>query len=358
MFSSAFLTRDRGLVRLAGAGFAALAALVVGLVFSPAASANPIASGSTSLTLNKGVAKVLKKNKVSVSPVGPAKVVRGAVNFPITGGSLDPATAVGNIRHSGGLKFKSGKRQLVARSFTVRTGKGNVLLARVGAASVPLLSVDLGKARVSRNGLGITVRSVGVSLTGAAARALNKTFRVKLFSKGLRLGTVVVRTQPASVGLAADGSTDLSLDPAAAGALTALGVAVAPIGPASALPGGEISFPITGGRANTATFAGSITHSGGISLTKDATVIELTDFTINVDGEPDLTAVLNGGDRVSILDLDLSALTTDVTGLNITLGNASAGLTAAAAGALSGAFGAPIPEGFTLGSATVNAVAR
>jgi hypothetical protein len=345
-------------VRLAGAGFVALAALVAALAFSPVASANPIASGSTSLTLNKGVAKVLKKNKVSVSPVGPAKVVGGAVRFPVTGGSLDPSTAVGNIRHSGGLKFKAGKRQLVARSFTVRTGTGNVLVARVGAASVPLLSVDLSKAAVSRNGLGITVRSVGVSLTGAAARALNKTFKVKLFKKGLRLGTVVVRTQPSSVGLAAEGSTDLSLDTAAAGALTALGVAVAPIGPATVLPGGEISFPITGGRADTSTFAGTITHSGGISLTKDAAVIQLTDFTINVDGEPDLTAVLNGGARVSILDLDLSALTTDVSGLNITLGNASAGLTAAAAGALSGAFGAPIPEGFTLGSATVNAVAR
>jgi len=133
---------------------------------------------------------------------------------------------------------------------------------------------------------------------------------------------------------------------------------VAPIAPATVLPSGEISFPITGGRANTSTFAGSITHSGGISLTAGDTVVQLTDFTINVDGDPDLTAVLNGGDRVSILDLDLSALTTDVTGLNITLGGASAGLTAAAAGALSGAFGAPIPAGFILGKATVKAVAR
>ena len=86
-------------------------------------------------------------------------------------------------------------------------------------------------------------------------------------------------------------------------------------------------------------------------LTAGDIVVQLTDFTINVDGEPDLTAVLNGGNRVSILDLDLSALTTDVTGLNITLGGVSAGLTADAAGALSGAFGAPIPTGFTLGTA-------
>jgi len=358
MFSEAILMKDRGIARLAGAGLVPLAALAVALFFAPTASANPIASGSTALKLDKGVTKVLKQNKVRVTPIGPATVQGGAVSFPITGGSLDPSTAVGTIRHSGGLRFKVGKRQLVTRSFTVKTGKGNVLIAKVGRASVPLLSLDLKKAKVSRNGLGITVRSVGVSLTGVAARALNRTFKVKLFSKGLKLGSVVVKTQPSSVKLAAEGSTDLTLDPAAAGALTSLGVAVAPIGPATALPGGEISFPITGGRANTSTFAGSIRHSGGISLTKGMTVVELTNFTINVDGEPDLTAVLNGGDRVSILDLDLSALTADVSGLDITLGNASAGLTAAAAGALSAAFGAPIPAGLTLGSATVKAVAR
>jgi hypothetical protein len=358
MFSTAILTKDRGIARLAGAGFVSLAALAIALFFAPAASANPIASGSTSLTLNKGVANVLKKNKVSVTPIAPSKVQGGAISFPVTGGSLDPSTAVGNIRHSGGLRFKAGKRQLVARSFNVRTGKGNVLIAKVGTASVPLLSVDLKKAKVARNGLGITVSRVGVALTGAAAQALNKTFRVKLFTRGLRLGTVVVRTQPSSVGIAAQGSTDLELDAVAAGALTSLGVAVAPIAPATVLPSGEISFPITGGRANTSTFAGSITHSGGISLTAGDTVVQLTDFTINVDGEPDLTAVLNGGDRVSILDLDLSGLTTDVTGRNITLGGVSADLSVAAAGALSGAFSADIPSGLTLGTATVNAVAR
>jgi hypothetical protein len=358
MFSEAVFAKERGVARLAGAGLASLAALAVALSMAPAASANPIASGSTSLKIDKGVAKVLKKNKVSVTPIAPAKVKGGAIAFPITGGSLDPATAVGNIRHSGGLRFKAGKRQLAARSFTVRTGKRNVLVAKVGRATVPLLSLDLKKAKISRDGLGITVRSVSVSLTAPAAQALNRTFKVRLFKKGLRVGTVVVKTQPSSVGLAAEGGTGLTLDPVAAGALTSLGVAVAPIGPASVLGGGEISFPITGGRVNTSTFAGSITHSGGLSLTKDATVVELTDFTINVDAEPDLTAVLNGGDRVSILDLDLSALTVDVTGRNITLGNASADLTAGAAGALSAAFGASIPAGLTLGNATVRAVAR
>ncbi len=357
MFSTAILKEERGIARLAGAGFASLIALAVALFFAGPASANPIADGTTSLKIDKRAGKVLKKNKIKVAPVKPAKVQKSSIAFPVTGGKLDPSDpSTGVVRHSGGLRFKSGKRKLVARNFVIKIANG-VVVAKVGKNNVRLLSTDLSKAKISRDGFGITVRKVGVSLTGAAAKALNKTFKVKLFKKGLKIGTVVVKTQPVSVGLDG-GNTDLALDPVAAGALTSLGVAVAPIGPASALPSGEISFPITSGRANLSTLAGSIEHSGGISLTQGATVVELTDFTINVDADPDLTAVLNGGDRVSILNLDLSGLTVDVDPLNITLGNASASLTAAAAGALSAAFGAPIPEGFVLGTATVNAVAN
>jgi len=359
MFSSVLKSGQLS-ARSAGTAFALAGAFALAFVlaFAGSANANPIASGTTSLTLDKGVAKVLQKNKVKVVPIKPAKVQKGAVAFPITGGSLNPSTAVGNIRHSGGLRFQSGKRSLVARNFTVRTGKGNVLIAKVGKANVRLLSVDLKRAKVSRDGLGINVSKVRVALTGAAAKALNQTLKVHLFKRGLVLGSVAVKTQPSSVGLAAQGSTDLTLDPAAAGALTSLGVAVAPIEGASVTPAGDIAFPITGGRADTSTFAGEIRHSGGLSLTAGSTVVNLTDFTINVDADPDLTAVLNGGDRVSILDLNLSALTVDVTGRNITLGNASASLTAGAAGALSAAFAATVPAGLVLGSATVNASAR
>jgi hypothetical protein len=332
------------------------------LSFAPAASANPVGQGATALKLNPGIAKVLSKNKVRVAPVGTAKVRNGAIAFPITAGRLDPTNAVGGLRHSGGLRFQAGGKSLTVRSFTVRTGRGgalsNSLVAKVGNNSIRLLTLDLSRANVQRRGLGALVSGVRVKLTAGAASALNRTFNVRLFKRGLTIGTVAVAAQPETVGLEATSSTDLTLDPTAAGALTSLGISVAPIDPASVLGSGAIAFPIDGGRVNAATFAGQIRHTGGISLTKDETAVNLTNFTINVDAEPDLTAVLNGGDRVSILNLDLSGLSVDVTGQNVTLGNVSANLTAAAAGALSDAFGAPIPAGLTLGNATVNAVVR
>ncbi len=86
--------------------------------------------------------------------------------------------------------------------------------------------------------------------------------------------------------------------------------------------------------------------------------MELTSFTINVDAAPDLTALV-GGERVSILSLDLSGLTSSVKGRRVTLGGVKASLTAAAAGALNGAFGVTaFTEGLVLGTATVSAQAE
>ncbi len=162
-------------------------------------------------------------------------------------------------------------------------------------------------------------------LSGQAAKALNAAFDTHLFSKGLPIGSVTVRAVPAQVELAG-GATTLALDSGAAAALTSLGVTAAPVDPASAGSGG-LSFPITGGKLNAKTFAGSVPHSGGISLSKGSTVVELTSFTINIDSDPDLTALV-GGQRVSILNLDLSQLDAQVKGRRITLGGVRATLTA------------------------------
>ncbi len=358
MFSTAILREERGIARLAGAGFASLVALAMVLFFVPGASANPIAAGSTTLTLDKKPAKKLTKKNIKVKRVKPAKVQKGSFVFPVTGGKLDPTDpSTGVIKHSGGLKFKKGKRNLVAKKFVIKVANG-VVVAKVGGDNVRLLSVDLSKAEISRDDYGIDVSRVGLSLTGAAAKALNKTLKTKAFKKGLRLGHAVVKTQPSTVGLAAEGSTDLTPDAGTVGLLVGAGITPAPIGPATVTPAGDFSFPITGGRLADNTFEGEVRHSGGISLTQGMTELRLTDFTINVDGDPDLTAVVNGGDRVSVLDLDLSGLTVGLDPLDITLGNAAANISPDAAAALSATFGLPDTTGAPLGIATIKAVAN
>ena len=328
------------------------------LVAAPVATAKvKLAGGSTTLKLASGTAAALADNGVALTPIGPAKVKGGGVAFPITGGSIDPASAAGRIDHSGGLALKAGGTRVALKSFRVHVGsKRAILTAKAGKARLTALSLSLKRAKVVRQGVGITVSRIQAVLSGQAAKALNAAFSTSLFAKGLPIGSVTVRAKPAEVEFAG-GATTLALDEGAASALGSLGIEAAPVDPASAGDDG-LSFPITGGKANAKTFAGSIRHSGGIRLSSGGNAVELTSFTINVDSDPDLTALV-GGQRVSILELDLSQLDAKVKGRRITLSGVKATLTAAAAGALNEAFStSAFTEGLVLGTATVTARAR
>src|SRR4051794_4784448 len=120
----------------------------------------------------------------------------------------------------------------------------------------------------------------------------------------LALAPAPAAAKKKSVKHAPKGATTLALSDGAAAALQSLGIAAAPLKPARAGEEG-IAFPVTAGKLNAKTYAGQIKHSGGLSLTRGATRVELRNFTINVDGAPDLTARV-GNARVPILDLGLS----------------------------------------------------
>ena len=149
------------------------------------------------------------------------------------------------------------------------------------------------------------------------------------------------------------GATTLALDPAAAAALTGLGVTPAPVAPARALPSGELAFPIKNSFRN-ALRTGVIRHSGGISLTAGSTVVELTDFNIDIARQV-LTAKV-GDARLPILDLDFSDARIKFRYGKLIVGPVGGSLTQGAADALNAAFGLPagtVPAGLKLGDATV-----
>jgi hypothetical protein len=186
------------------------------------------------------------------------------------------------------------------------------------------------------------------------------TFGVSAFKRGVPLGKVRVQAEPSETELLAQGDTALAVDPGALQAITRLGITPGVIGPAT-LEGTTARFPITGGRAALDLGAATVTHSGGLSLTKGGTVVALTDFDIRVGaGAPQLFASLNGGaDKVAIADLDLTGVTPAVSGRTITLAGVTAKLTQGAADALNAAFGTTgFTAGLVLGRATVTATGR
>lgn len=148
------------------------------------------------------------------------------------------------------------------------------------------------------------------------------------------------------------GATSLVLDPNAAAALTSLGVTPGIVDPAYSA-NGALNFPITNSVIS-ALRRGSIAHSGGISLTAGSTTVDLTNFWINLNSR-DLSAVINGGARASILNLDFSQAKVSLSRGVLTLGPVTARLTKAAADTLNQAFNVTaFTEGLTLGQATVH----
>jgi hypothetical protein len=335
-----------------------VAALAVTLVVAPAASAQEraaVGGGQTMLRIDAGVAKAIQQAGLGVSLLRPARNGASGATFPASGGSLDPATLRGSVSHRGGLRFHDGPTSVRLRNFRYRIGARRATLsAAVGGTRLTILRLDLSRARVGARGpLTKTASRITARLTAGAARALNAAFDTTLFRGGLRLGTVRTEVELAEAVLA-DGVTTLRLDDGAAQALRDLNITPGVVGNATA-GGAGLGFPITGGKVDAATLAGSIRHSGGISLTRGDTRVELTDFTIGIDDSPALSALV-GGQRVEILSLDVSGITRSVRGRTIVVQGVVARLTAAAAGALNQAFSTDaFREGLTIGTATVAA---
>ena len=338
-----------------------LAAAAALLATAPAANAAVgLSGGSTQVTLNKGTAQALSSLGVSVTPTGRARANGTRVTFPITGGSIDPATAAGTIRHRGGLRFRGHGKSITLKDYNVSVGNRIRLSARVGNARVTVLNLT-GTPKVTRAGFNTNVSGLTAELTTAAAKALNATFGVHAFRKGIKLGRVKVAAQFDATELLATGQTGLAIDPGTLQALTSLGIAPGVIAPAT-LTAATVTanFPITGGRAKLDLSSGVIRHSGGISLTKGATVVALTDFDIRLGSAPQLFASLNGGaTKVAIIDLDLTGVTPAVSGRTITLDGVTAKLTQGAADALNGAFATTaFTAGLVLGKAKVEATGK
>ena len=335
---------------------AAAAAAAVAVPAGAQAATARVDDGQTMLRLNAGTARALAANGVRVGPVAPARTGSSGLTFPITGGAINPANLRGAVSHGGGLRFRAGGRTVVLRNpqYTIRAGRA-ALSARVGSARLTILTLNLSRAKVGRDGpLTKTASGIRATLTARAATALNRAFSTRLFRRGLAIGTVrtEINLRDAVLG---GGATTLAPDPLAGAALSALGITLGTVGGATTGPGG-IGFPINGGKVDATSLAGAITHAGsGISLTRGTTVVNLTDFVVGIDETPALSALV-GSNRVEILSLDVSQIRRSVDGETIVVENVVASLTPAAAIALNQLFATTaFAPGLKLGTATVRA---
>ena len=174
---------------------AALAALLVLLaVGSGPASAHGQRNGATTLALDPGAASALTSLGVTPAPIAPARATPGGeLAFPITN-RLSNALRTGVISHSGGISLTAGQTTVELTDFNIDLLRSR-LTARVGGARVPILTLDLSRARVKLRFGKLTAGPVGASLTSEAADALNAAFGLPAGTvpAGLKLGDATVR---------------------------------------------------------------------------------------------------------------------------------------------------------------------
>jgi len=309
-----------------------------------------IDDGRTVLRLDRATAAALTGAGIRVSATRPARLRSSGLSFPVSGGSADPRSLRGSVSHRGGIALRAGQRRVVLGAPRYRIGARRATLsARVGGSRLTILNLDTRRAELERDGLTTEATGLRATLTRTAARALNRAFHTRLFSAGLRLGTVRSEVEFAEV-LLAEGATELALDPAAAALLQTLGVTATPVAPSTGL-----SFAITGGRLNPERLTGSIAHSGGIALARGTTRIELRDFGIELGERLALEARV-GNARIAIATLDVGALQRGGDEDTLVLSGVVARLTETAATALNGLFQTTaFREGVALGTATVTA---
>jgi Htaa len=341
----------------------AAAALIALIAFAPFASAtsDPVASGTTTLTLNKGFFKKLKKNGVKVLKVSPGTVKNRTVTLPVGSGStLDPTTGLGTINQSGGIKFKAGKKSVALKSLVLDTTKSS-LSGKVGNKSMKIASVA--GLSFSRDGFG-TIVSIGkLKLTGKAAKQLNKKLGFSgksgkasssassaVFKANQVMGSSSSATQPTTLAVLATDSAKLNANIGTIGKFVSKGVpavgGITPIAPATAVAAPpSFTFPITGGTISPTATSGTLQTSGGVKIAKPAGAtttlnniyIDLAAKTatveIDIEPAPPFPGVLG---RSSIADIDLTGATiaSDPAARTVTVTNATAKLQAVTAATL------------------------
>jgi hypothetical protein len=332
--------------RMLPIGFLA-AALIALLAFAPLASAtpDPVASGTTTLNLNKQFAKYLGTFGIKVSPIGKAKVKGTKATLPVKGGSFDPTNGKGTLTHKGGLTFKAGKRKAQVKALEVNTKKRTVT-GKLGGKKVVLAKIA--GVSSSRNGFGVNLVVKKVKLTPAAANALNKALgfaggKPLPFQKNKLIGSSKSSEQPSTTTLVPGGSMTLALNSELATKLSNVKANIQTLTGTTVLGNNTYSFPITGGTFAPNGTKGTVQSGGGLSLVQNLSIagksldtnitlggvwydLKAKTLTVEVSATSTASKELNLGalGRSSVADVSIGGVIADPKTRSVAVQNSSA----------------------------------
>jgi hypothetical protein len=311
------------------------AALFALLAFAPYASAtaDPVESGSATITLNNGFTKYLKTFGIKITKIAPATLKGKKATFPVTGGEVDPTTGGGTVNLGGGLKFKAGKKSAPVKGLVLDTNK-KALFAKVAGKKIKLAAVK--GYSYARAGFGVSMTVKKLKLTKTAAKKLNKKLgyakgKPKPFIANKLMGSAKAEEQPATVALLPGGNVSFNADQELLLQLKDVETNAAVIAPTTEKGFGNYELPISGGNIGPTGAAGQVQTAGGLLLTQkldkgDGSFLETEitlgnmwldlsakTVTVEVVAKSNASESLNLGNlgRSSIADLTITKVTTD-----------------------------------------------
>jgi hypothetical protein len=175
----------RHIVRTVGVVGAAVAVIGSGAGAADAASATPIKSGKTVITLDAGTVTAVHTAGLKIQPIRPATEVGRALTLPTAGGTATPPNYVEN--ETGGFVVSNSATRVEFTNITLDTAH-HVAHARVSGQG-RIAALALGDPQNGSGGPGfVQFGAYTVTFTPAAVRALDGTLRTRVFVKHPRLG--------------------------------------------------------------------------------------------------------------------------------------------------------------------------
>ena len=177
---------------------------------APVATVPALQGRTTAIKLDAGFAAALKKLKLTPGTIGSAKLVKGSLIFPITGGNVTvfkpgevSPYVIGQIQHEGsGLSLSAGGTKVSLTNFNVDPGASRVygdvkVNGKKVVDSAYLFKLDGRTLKpLKTQGKFAILTGTKVEISPVAAPLLDKTFKTKAVKPGLLVGiaTITVRT--------------------------------------------------------------------------------------------------------------------------------------------------------------------
>jgi hypothetical protein len=327
------------------------AALLALLAFAPFASAtaDPVGSGSATVTLNKGFTKYLKTFGIKTTKIAPAKLKGQKLTLTGTGGEVDPTTGAGTVTLGGGLKFKAGKKSATVKALVLDTTTAS-LTGKVSGKKMKVATVK--GYTYARAGFGVSMTIKKLKLTNKAAKQLNKKLgfakgKPKPFLNGKLVGSASAEEQPATAAVLPTGNVTFNADTGTLGKLAKVEVKITPIAPTQVKGLSNFEFPISGGTISPLGTGGVVQSAGGVELEQKLALPEPGKFletkitlggfyvdlgaktiTVEVSAVSNASQELNLGNlgRSSIADLTIPGVFADSVNRTVTVQNATGAL--------------------------------